>query len=207
MKSFRPVDLLLEKTHLEVYVYSFNEKWKQVILINNDVENNKRQAGGRKTIVAPVSGDQANTGSLDMDSSKEYYVFDFWNQKPLGIIAGTDALSADLLAGEALVYSVRQVENHPQVLGTNRHVMCGMMELGKTNRDRRKERLEFTAKLIGGETMNITIAIPEGAKYRAIDVKSDTVKVSFEQKGQYVVVSAYSAKNVKSNIEVLFQSK
>ena len=140
-----------------------------------------------------------------MDRGNNYYVFDFWNQEPLGIIAGTEFLSADLLAGEALVYSVREVENHPQVLGTNRHIMCGMMELGNTNWDRRKKKLEFTADLIGGETMNITIAIPEGANYRAVDLKNDTAKVSFKQNGQYVVVSASSAKNTKSNIEVFFK--
>lgn len=204
-KAFRPADMLLGKTHPEVYVYDVSEKWKQVILVNNDVVNDKRQAAKRKTIAAPVSGDQANTGSLDLDSSKKYYVFNFWNQQPLGIIAGTEFLSADLLAGEALVYSVREVENNPQVLGTNRHIMCGMMELGNTNWDHRKKKLEFTADLIGGETMNITIAIPEGANYRVVDVKNDTAEVSFKQNGQYVIISASSAKNTKSNIEVFFK--
>lgn len=203
-KSFRPADLLLEKTHSEVYIYSVSEKWKQVILINNDVANDKKKTAMYRTISAPVSGDQANTGSLDMDRSKKYYVFDFWNQKPLGIIAGTDVLSANLLAGEALVYSVKQVENYPQILGTNRHVMCGMMELGETSWDRRKKKLEFTADLIGGETMNITVAIPEGVKYRVVDAKSGTSKVSFKQNGQYVRVYASSEKNRKSNIEIYF---
>ena len=157
-----------------------------------------------KTISAPVSGDQANTGSLDLNSGKKYYVFDFWNQEALGIIAGTGVLSADLLAGEALVYSIRQVEDYPQILGTNRHVMCGMMELSNTNWDRRKKKLEFTTDLIEGETMSITIAIPEEAKYRAVSVKSSSAKVSFEQNGQFVRVSASSGKNGKSNIELYF---
>lgn len=203
-KSFRPADMLLGKTHPEVYVYDVNKKWKQVILVNNSPEN-KRQAGKRKTITAPVSGNMANTGSLGMDRGNNYYVFDFWNQKPLGIIAGTEFLSADLMSGEALVYSIREVENHPQVLGTNRHIMCGMMELGNTNWDRRNKKLEFTADLISSETMKITIAIPEDANYKVVDVKNDTAELSFEQNGQYVIISASSAKNTKSNIEVIFK--
>ncbi|MCP4313171.1 MAG: hypothetical protein GY790_18075 [Bacteroidetes bacterium] len=203
-KSFRPADLLLEKTHPEVYVYTVDEKWKQVILVNNDVPDKRKNIAMLKTISAPVSGDQANTGSLDLNSGREYYVFDFWNQKPLGIIAGTGVLSADLLAGEALVYSLRQVENYPQILGTNRHVMCGMMELSNTTWDRRKKRLEFTADLIKGETMILTIAIPEGAKYRAVSVKSSSAQVSFEQSGQFIRVSASSGKNGRSNIELFF---
>ena len=194
------VDLIVINAH----VYTVDEKWKQVILVNNDVPNDGKNTAVYRTIAAPVSGDQANTGSLDLDSNKEYYVFDFWNQKPLGTIAGKDFLSADLLAGEALVYSVRQVENHPQILGTNRHVMCGMMELSKTNWDRKNKKLEFTADLTGGETMVITIAIPEGAKYRAVDVKSATAEVSFEQNGQYVKVYSSSAGNGESDIELLF---
>ena len=90
-----------------------------------------------------MSGNQADTGSLGLDSSKKYYVFDFWNQKPLGIIAGTDVLSADLLAGEAQVYSVKQVENHPLILGTNRHAMCGMMELSNTNWDSKNKNIRI----------------------------------------------------------------
>jgi hypothetical protein len=82
--------------------------------------------------------------------------------------------------------------------------MCGMMELSKTNWDRSKKTLEFTADLVAGETMSITIAIPEGENYTAVAVKSDTAKVSFKQTGQYVRVSASSEKNRKSDIEVLF---
>lgn len=203
-KSFRPADMLLNNKYPEVYVYTVSEKWKQVILINNDVTTDKKETAKLRTISAPVSGDQANTGSLDLKSSKKYYVFDFWNQKPLGIIAGTDVLSVNLSAGEALIYAVKQVENHPVILGTNRHVMCGLMELSNTKWDHRKKKLEFTADLVRGETMNITIAIPEGTKYKAVNVKSETAKVSFEQNGQYVRVSALSEKNGKNNIAVFF---
>ena len=128
-KSFRPADMLLANTHPEVYVYAVSEKWKQVILLNNDVSDTKDKTAVHRIVAAPLSGDQASTGSLDLNKNKKYYVFDFWNQKPLGIIAGSGILSADLLGGEALVFSVKEVENYPQILGTNRHVMCGLMEL------------------------------------------------------------------------------
>ena len=203
-KSFRPVDFLLNKKHPEVYVYDVSSEWKQVIMVNNDVPTGRRKTPALRTITAPVSGDQADTGSLGLDRSKKYYVFDFWNQKPLGIVAGSDVLSANLLNGEARVYSVKHLEDHPQILGTNRHIMCGMMELSKTNWDRKNKTLGFTADLIAGETMSITIAAPEGTKYRAVAVKSDTAKVSFKQTGQYVRVSASSEKNGKSDIEVIF---
>ncbi|MCF7956631.1 MAG: hypothetical protein K9M75_12580 [Phycisphaerae bacterium] len=203
-KTFRPADFLLNKKHPEVYVYDVTGDWKQVILVNNDVPTGRRKTSTIKTIAAPVSGNQANTGSLGLDSSKKYYVFDFWNQKPLGVIAGSDVLSADLWSGQAQVYSVKQVEDNPVILGTNRHVMCGMMELSKANWDPGKKTLAFTADLVAGETMSITIAIGEEAKYKAVAAKSDTAKVSFKQTGRYVTVSASSKKNQTSDIEVRF---
>jgi hypothetical protein len=203
-KSFRPVDFLLNKKHPEVYVYDVSSDWKQVILVNNDVPTGRRKTPTVRTITAPVSGDQADTGSLGLDRNKKYYVFDFWNQKPLGIVAGSDVLSADLWNGQALVYSVKQVEDHPVILGTNRHAMCGMMEISKTSWDRKKKTFAFTADLVKGETMNITIAVPEGAKYQAAYVKKNTAKASFKQTGRYVTVSASSNKNRKSEIKVIF---
>jgi len=203
-KSFRPADLLLEKKYPETYVYKVSNKWKQVILINNDVSNDKNGTGSLRTISAPLSGDQCNTGSLDLNPDKKYYVFDFWNQKPLGIIAGAGNLSVNLKSGESGVYAVKEVENYPVILGTNRHVMCGLMELNNRGWEPRKKKLEFVADLVGSETMDITIAIPAGTKYKAIDVKSSTAKVSFEQHGQYVRVSATSVQNGKSKIEVFF---
>ncbi len=206
-KSFRPVDFLLNKKHPEIYVYDVNSKWKQVLLVNNDLTDSKKNRPKLKPIGAPMSGDQANTGSLGLNRNEKYYVFDFWNQRPLGILAGTDVLSNNLLAGEALVYSIKQVEDRPQILGTNRHVMCGMMELSKTKWNRNNKTLGFTADVVGGETMSITIAIPEGAKYKAVAVGSDSAKVSFKQTGQYVSISASSENNCKSHIELRFQSQ
>jgi hypothetical protein len=203
-KSFRPADLLLEKKHPEVYVYEVNAQWKQVILVNNDMGTYRGQVAMRKTIAAPVSGDQANTGSLDFDRSKNYYVFDFWNQKPLGTISGTGVLSADLSPGEAQVFSVKQVLNHPRILGTNRHVMCGMIELRNEKWDQQNRKLEFTADVVGGETMHITIATPEDSNYMVTDVKSDASGISFVQEGQYTVVSVTSGKNGSSSVEVFF---
>jgi hypothetical protein len=204
-KTFRPVDFLLNKKHPEVYVYDVSSKWKQVILVNNDVPTGRRKTPTKRSITAPVSGNQADTGSLGLDRSKKYHVFDFWGQKPLGIIAGGDVLSAELWNGQAWVYSVKQVEDHPQILGTNRHVMCGMMELSKTSWDRGKKALRFTADLVAGETMSITIALPQGLKCNSVAAKSDTAKVSFKQTGRYVSVSASRKKNGKSDIEVIFE--
>ena len=204
-KSFRPADLLLGRKNPEVYVYDVSDDWKQVILVNNDVADARGRMPAPRTIAAAVSGDQVETGSLGLDRNKKYYVFDFWNQKPLGVLPGTGVLSAELRGGQAMVYAVKEVVDRPRVLGTNRHAMCGMMELSKTRWDAKSKSLKFTADLVGGETMHITIGVPEGSGLRATAAKSGTAKVSVKQAGQYANVAVSAEKNVKSEVEVLFE--
>lgn len=120
-QSPRPVDMLLGKTHPETYVYQVDKNWHQVMLANY---NSKKS----ETISAPLSGDTISTGSLGLDADAEYHAFDFWSQKYLGKLQGTDKLSMELRVGEVAMISVRKVATHPQIVSTNRHFMQGMME-------------------------------------------------------------------------------
>ncbi len=154
-QAFRPVDMLLRDKHPAVYTYDVAPGWKQVILVNNDTKN-------VQTVSAPMSGDQADTGSLGLDAKSDYWVFDFWGQKPVGKISGKGKLSIALQPGEARVFSVRKALDRPQIIGTSRHIMCGMMELSDVKWDAKKMELSFTADLVKGEPLTVTIACPDG---------------------------------------------
>ncbi|HWA82310.1 MAG TPA: hypothetical protein VG820_02680, partial [Fimbriimonadaceae bacterium] len=58
---------------------------------------------------------------------KRYLAFDFWDEKFLGIV-DTPPFHA-LAKGNCQVICLRQAEGHPQVLGTNRHLSQGIVEL------------------------------------------------------------------------------
>jgi hypothetical protein len=150
-KSPRPVDMFLGKRHPETYVYEVSPQWWQVLLINNDIKNDQ-------TISAPLSGSQPETGSLGLDPSKSYHIFDFWNQKYLGQKKGTENLVADLKSEECLLVSVREVLEVPQIISTNRHIMQGMMELKDTTWDNNSNTLSGNADVIGDEDFILTIA-------------------------------------------------
>ena len=187
-KAFRPVDCFLSKQHPEVYVYAVDETWAQVILVNN--QENGRGIPPSKLLKAPVSGDQPETGSLGLPVDRNYYVFDFWAQKPLGMIRGDGYLEASLKNGEARVYAVRAVENHPRIIGTNRHVMCGMMEISNTLWDNETTTLSFDAAVVAGETMIITVALPEEPRFTVDSVACDDLTVAAERKGNVVKIFA-----------------
>ena len=181
-QSFRPVDFLLGKKHPEVYTYDVNKEWKQLILINN--HHDKKQM-----ITAPISGDQMTTGSLGFSSDKKYIVYDFWNEKPIGVFSGKDHIKQNLEVGEALVYSVKELKNHPQIIGTNRHIMCGMFEIKNEKWNNKNKTVTFKADLIAGETVNISIHIPENKRWKVKELLANNAKSSYTTTGNYLTIS------------------
>ena len=123
----------------------------------------------------------------------------------MGILDGSGALAGALWSGQALVYSVRAVADHPQVVGTNRHVMCGMVELSDMAWDGESKRLTFSADVIGGEPMCITIANPGTSNYKAVDVTCDVAEVTLKPSDNCIKVIAKSAQNVTCEIAVCFE--
>jgi hypothetical protein len=197
-QSFRPVDFLLGKKHPEVYVYDVNSEWKQVILINNNTET-------AKTIVAPISGDQTTTGAIGFNPDNKYIVYDFWNEKPLEIYDGAAKLSRKLDKSEALVYAIKELKTHPQIIGTNRHVMCGMFEIKNETWNVSNRILAFNADLVAGETMKIFIHVPEQLNLTVSEILADNTNSSYSTDGNYLILSLLNEnKNGEAAVKVKF---
>jgi len=177
-KSPRPVDMLLNKKDPETYVYQVNKQWLQIILFN---AQNKA-----KTISVPLAGNQADTGSLGLDTKAQYYIYDFWNNKYIGLLKGTDTLSRPLKANEALVYSVHKKLSHPQFISTNRHIMQGMMELHNVSWNKNNKQYQGQADVIAGETMEIIIA-PNNYKFPTVTVDAGTATINKTKDGLLIL--------------------
>jgi hypothetical protein len=54
--------------------------------------------------------------------------------------------------------SVRKVQANPQVISTDRHVLQGWVDLADVRWDEKEQTLSGTAKVIGGESFQITVA-------------------------------------------------
>jgi len=151
-KSPRPVDMLIKHAP-EVYVYDVDPTWSHVIFFNTD--NGKKPA---RRITAPLSGDQADTGSVGLKADAEYYVYDFWGDRLVGRVKGTDRISAELAPCRCAIYTVRQVLERPQVLSTDRHILQGQFELSDVRWDAAAGTLSGKAEVIGNDPMTITFA-------------------------------------------------
>lgn len=149
-----------------VYVYRINPDWSQVILCNND--------DSAHPVTAPISGNQADTGSLGHDANSSYYLYDFWNDKYLGEWKGSQSISRPLKSHQALTYSLHRKKDHPQFLSTNRHIMQGLLDLAEVKWDANTMTYSGVAKVVGGEPFVITLA---NNKHLSAGVKASTGKV------------------------------
>ncbi len=126
-----------------------------------------------------------------MNPDKKYYIYDFWNNHLVGILSGKDQLSFPLEGQQALVYSVHEVEEHPQFISTNRHIMQGLMELSKVRWNNARKEYSGNANVVAGETMEIVIA-PNGMK--TVKVKTNDGKATIEKTGDGLLLLEVSNK-------------
>ena len=147
--SARPIDAFVAKGWPRVYDLPIRAGWHELTLFNTDGANPAEFA-------APLS-ERPGDGGLALDPDRDYYLYDFWNDAFLGKIKGTETLRQTLRAGEARVISVHAVENHPQFLSTNRHILQGDLDMSQLPRWAART-LSGTSKVIGGETYRIVLA-------------------------------------------------
>jgi len=150
-QSFRPVDMLSSAPKdPSVYVYKVDDHWSQVILCNNEDADH--------TLKVPLSGNQADTGSLGVDPQGSYYLYDFWNDKLVGEFKGDGVIEVTLKPYQALSYSLHRKADHPQFLSTNRHITQGLMDLSEVKWDAKALSYSGTAHCVKGEPFVVTIA-------------------------------------------------
>jgi hypothetical protein len=157
----RPVDMLLKK-YPGIYSFRINDDWQQVVFYNQN-DNSP------DTISAGLS-DKAIHGGLELSAKQSYYVYDFWNNRFIGKLQGTDKLIQELRPGEARMMSVRAVKDYPQILSTDRHLLQGYIELSDVEWDAAAKTLKGKAQLVENEPMTIIIA-PNNLKYQNAESK------------------------------------
>lgn len=185
-RSARPVDAFVHDGWPRVYDFAVTPDWHQVTLFNNTLPTRE------ETITVPLAGDVA-AGTLGLDPRVEYYVYDFWNDRFVGRLQGTDTLQQTLRPGEARMLSVRKVEDHPQVLSTNRHLLQGYHELSEVKWS--PPRLTGKARVVAGEPLRIVIA-RNGHQPENLPLSND---------GQLAVLTLESSQNANIDWSINFK--
>lgn len=147
--SARPIDAFTGVADPQVYELELTPDWRQVTLYNT--------AEYHAEIVTNLSGDRVNN-ALGLDPNASYHAYEFWTDRYLGKLSGTEQLKQELDAGHCAMISLRRALEHPQVLSTDRHLLQGWVDLEDVRWDVRRSALSGTAKVIGGETFRIVLA-------------------------------------------------
>ncbi|PXA04985.1 hypothetical protein DDZ13_03195 [Coraliomargarita sinensis] len=165
-KSARPVDAFVSDIPM-VYDYEVTPDWHQVTLFNPDKAN-------AKSISVDISGPQVK-GALGLSAGKEYYLYDFWNERFIGKRNGETRLRQELRPGEARMISVRACQHRPQIISTNRHIMQGYLDLLKVEWNEEEKTLTGISKVVSDEPYKIILAT-NGYTPLEIQSKDDEVQ-------------------------------
>lgn len=106
---------------------------------------------------------------LGLDKNNKYHVFEFWSKQYLGIASShfvPPAINANI---GCQVFCFRQVQSHPQLLATNRHISCGALEVKSMQWE--NNCLTGMSELVPGEVYELYLAEPGGYKLKATDLK------------------------------------
>jgi hypothetical protein len=195
-RSARPIDAFVSEYPM-VYDFRVDEGWHQVTFYNGDFEKGKN-------IGINLAG-EAVEGALGLDPAKSYYVYDFWNDRYVGIYKGSARLEQELRPGEARMLSVRELTPHPRVLSADRHIMQGYLDISDEKWIDGKRILSGTSKVVGGDPYIMTIA-PGGFVPGKVSASNPDAKISMVKSDNGLFkVEIESGKNATIKWQIAFE--
>ncbi|HEX5411688.1 MAG TPA: glycoside hydrolase family 36 protein [Terriglobia bacterium] len=96
-----------------------------------------------------------NFAKAGLEAGRDYLLFDFWKQKFLGKVRGE--YSVDLAPHDCQVVSIRPDAGHPQLIGTDRHITMGGVEIANELWDSARKQLRIRVSLVQNYPTTLTI--------------------------------------------------
>jgi alpha-galactosidase len=133
--------------------------------------------GQRWTLIAryawkPEAAVDATLTQFGLDENASYLAFDFWRSTPERAVDGKVHFR-ELKQGECQLLALRRLEDHPQVLGTDRHLGQGAVELERVRW--KSNQLSGTMKLGRGQRWSLWIHVPDGWVLNSFEPSSATL--------------------------------
>lgn len=108
-------------------------------------------------------------------SGTEQLVYEFWSQQ-LVKVSSDGIFTVDLNPGECAIFAIRAREEHPMLIGTDRHVLQGAVELNELNWDNSTLTLSGELNGIAGTSPTLTIWVPDGYAATQCEINGETVR-------------------------------
>lgn len=97
---------------------------------------------------------------LGLDPNTEHLAFEFWEERFLGRVKG--GLELTLPPQSSRIVSIRRATNHPQLIGTDMHLLQGMHEVRQLQWDSTVNKLSGVYHRVPGITGKVFFYLPEG---------------------------------------------
>ena len=134
---------------------------------------------------------------LGLDADCRYIVFDFWNQKLLGVFK--DKMKVDVASHDTRVLSIHRDLNQPQLIGDSRHI-TGAYSILDLEWNKSKDTLRGSSQTVPGEDYTLWIYLPSGTTVSQVQamegdnhpiavrhtLDGNSLKVSFQSQSEIV---------------------
>lgn len=121
---------------------------------------------------------------LGLPSDRRYVVFDFWQQKPLGVFTGKLDLSIE--PHDSRVLFIHPQEDHPQLIGNSRHI-SGTWSILAQRWDSAGREMSGRSTTMPGDPYTLWFRVPPG--YRSSSVRAtvagQAITASWKQEGEF----------------------
>ncbi len=101
---------------------------------------------------------ESDLAAFGLDAGKTYLAYEFWSQKFLGETKGRLNITQEPTSAALIAF--REARGIPQVLGTDRHITMGGVELADVRWDPRADTLSGTALGAPGMSWRLAIHVP-----------------------------------------------
>jgi hypothetical protein len=104
---------------------------------------------------------------LDLDPSRDYIAFDFWEDRFIGPFTGQFDHTLD--PASCLVLALRPTADHPQLLSTSRHITQGLIDVVDERWDPTTRTLSGSSEVIAGDRYELRVATPAGESWEVAE--------------------------------------
>jgi Melibiase len=141
-----------------------------------------------------------NFAEAGLDPRPDYLLFDFWNQKFLGKVSGQ--YSVILEPHQCRVISIRPAEDYPQLIGTDRHITMGGVEIQNEQWDAHHRQLRVVVDLVEHYPTTLTF-YTAGWRFERASASGVTLKT--EAQGEIVRTSVWGSRSGPRQITIQFK--
>jgi len=169
------------------------------------------QAGPERTVVGLFSWDAEKSVTFDvpldklgLDAGREHVGFDYWGD---GFLSPFKASLADVVNPmDCRIVSLKPVADHPQVLGTSRHITQGSVDLLEESWDDTTSTLSGRSRMVAGDPYELRIAVPwQDESFKAVGAKCAGMKATVTQDGPQVRIAFHPERSGEAAWSVTFQ--